>query len=85
MVFRFSQTCIQNARDILQTLEYQYRRQYSRNLTLSRLGEAVVLPLAPDKGRCLRYDMSLSASQCLENDLQTLVRMEELAYDQRKD
>lgn len=77
-VFNFSRTCIENARDILLSLETEYRRTFARNLTLARLSEAVILPLAPDKGRCLTYDMSLSASQCLENDLKMLLRMREM-------
>ena len=77
-VFNFSRVCIENARDILLTLETEYRRTFARNLTLSRLSEAVILPLAPDKGVCLGYDMNLSASQCLENDLKMLLRMREL-------
>jgi len=77
-VFHFSRICIENSRDILLTLETEYRRTYARNLTLSRLNEAVILPLAPDKGRCLTYDVNLSASQCLENDLKMLLRMREM-------
>ena len=65
-------------RDILLALEGSYRERYARNLTLSRLSEAVILPLSPDKGSCLRYDPNLSASACLENDLQMLLRMRDL-------
>ena len=77
-VFRFSRACLENARDILLALEGSYRERYARNLTLSRLSEAVILPLSPDKGSCLRYDPNLSASACLENDLQMLLRMRDL-------
>lgn len=77
-VFHFSRTCIENSRDILLALERAYRERYSRNLTLSRLSEAVILPLSPDKGAALRYDPNLSASMCLESDLQQLHRMREL-------
>ncbi|MEY8387216.1 cytidyltransferase-related domain protein [Oscillospiraceae bacterium 38-13] len=77
-VFRFSRTCIENSRDILLALERAYRERYARNLTLSRLSEAVILPLSPDKGAALRYDPSLSASVCLESDLRQLDRMRPL-------
>ena len=76
--FQFSRTCIENSRDILLTLETQFREKYARNLTLSRLSEAVILPLSPDKGDCLRYDSNLPASACLENDLKLLLRMQDL-------
>ena len=58
----------------MQVLEQEYRILYGRNLTLSRLPEAVILPLCPDKGMCLRYDPNLSASVYLENDLEQLLR-----------
>ena len=77
-VFRFSQVCLQNSRDILLALENAYRARYARNLTLSRLGEAVILPLAPDKGGALRYAPSLPASVCVDNDLKLLLRMRDL-------
>ena len=77
-VFRFSRTCIENSREILLALERAYRERYARNLTLSRLSEAVILPLSPDKGAALRYDPNLSASVCLESDLRQLDRMKEL-------
>lgn len=51
---------------------------FLQRLTLSRLSEAVILPLSPDKGNCLLYDASLPASMCLENDLKMLLRMREL-------
>lgn len=77
-VFRFSRTCLENSRDILLALGNAYRERYARNLTLSRLSEAVILPLAPDKGSALRYDPSLSAELCLDNDLKLLLRMRDL-------
>ena len=77
-VFRFSQACLENSRDILLALETAYRDRYARNLTLSRLSEAVILPLAPDKGGALRYDPNLSASVCVDNDLHLLLRMRDL-------
>ena len=73
-VFHFSRVCIENSRDIMLAVENAYRERYARNLTLSRLSEAIILPLCPDKGSALRYDASLSASTCLENDLKMLMR-----------
>ncbi|MCI2056373.1 MAG: cytidyltransferase-related domain protein [Oscillibacter sp.] len=78
-VFRFSRVCLENSRDILRTLELVYRAKYARNLTLSRLSEAVILPLSPDKGAALHYDPNLPASACLTSDLEILMRMRDLA------
>ena len=71
---QLSRTCLECARDVLSTLEQEYLALYGRNLTLSRLPEAVILPLCPDKGPCLGYDPNLSASVYLENDLEQLLR-----------
>ena len=76
--FRFSRTCLENSRDILRSLESVYRERFARSLTLSRLSEAVNLPLAPDKGKHLRYDANLPASGYVESDLQMLLRMRDL-------
>ena len=76
-LFEFSACCIENARDLLQVLESEYRKQFAKNLTLSRLSEAVILPLCPDKGSCMEYDENLAASVYLENDLEMLGRMKE--------
>lgn len=67
--------CLENARDILLALETEFRSLYARNLTLSRLGEAVILPLCPDKGGCMTYDLSRAASTYLEGDIELLKRM----------
>ncbi|MBQ5754898.1 MAG: cytidyltransferase-related domain protein [Oscillospiraceae bacterium] len=77
-LFEFSEVCLKNARDIFLVLESEYRQQFGRNLTLSRLNEAVILPLCPDKGSCLAYDPNLSPSVYLENDLQMLRRTRRL-------
>lgn len=73
-LFEYSACCIRNARDVLLALEQEYRKLFARNLTLSRLSEAVHLPMVPDKGDCVDYDPTLSASVYLENDLQMLYR-----------
>lgn len=73
-VFNLSKACLECALDIMLTLEQEYRALYGRNLTLSRLAEAIILPLCPDKGTCLSYDPNLSASVYIENDLEQLLR-----------
>ena len=74
--YRLSLTCLENARDILLALEAEYRALYARNLTLGRLGEAVILPLCPDKGSCMGYDLSRAASTYLDNDVEMLRRLQ---------
>ncbi len=77
--FRLSQCCLANARDILLALETEYRTLYARSLTLSRLGEAVILPLCPDKGGRMSYDVSRAASNYVDNDLELLGRLHWMA------
>ena len=76
-LFEFSETCIRNARNVLLILEQEYRNRFARNLTLSRLSEAVNLPLCPDRGSCINYDPNLAASVYLDNDLEMLYRSKE--------
>ena len=42
---------------------------------LSRLSEAVILPLCPDKGSSMTYDLSRGASTYLDDDIELLKRM----------
>ena len=74
-VWQLSLCCVENSRDILLALETEYRRAFARNLTLSRLREAVVLPLCPDKGSSMTYDLSRAASTYLDDDIELLERM----------
>ena len=75
-IYRLSMACLENARDILLALEADYRALCARNLTLSRLGEAISLPLCPDKGSCMGYDLNRAASTYLENDIEMLKRLQ---------
>ena len=43
--------------------------------SLARLGEAVILPLCPDKGPCMTYDLTRAASTYLDGDIEQLRRM----------
>ena len=35
----------------------------------------MILPLCPDKGRCMNYDFNRAASTYLEDDIELLMRM----------
>ncbi len=77
-VYDLSTVCLQNARDILQVLEEEYQRAFERSLTLGRLNEVVISPRRPDVGSCIRYDQHLAASVYVSNDIERLVRLENL-------
>lgn len=76
--WELSLCCLENARDILLALETEYRALYARSLTLGRLSEAVILPLCPDKGGCMTYDINRAASTYLEGDIELLKRMKSI-------
>lgn len=78
VALELSLCCLENARDILLAVEAEYRAVYVRSLTLGRLGEAVILPLCPDKGACMNYDIHRAPSSYLEGDIELLKRMKPL-------
>ncbi len=77
-LFELSKICIDNAIDILITLENEYHIINERNLTLSSLGQVFTIPRCPDHGRDMNYDLSLNPSHYLKNDLETLNRLENI-------
>lgn len=83
-VYRLSMTCLENARNLLLTLEEEYQRQYERSLTLKRLGEAIIVPRVPDKGNYLRYDYNLPASSYVEHDIEDLIRLRNFVRTERE-
>lgn len=77
-LFDLSKTCIENAIDILTTLESEFHFMNERNLTLSSLGQVFTIPRCPDHGRDIKYDLNLNASHYLRNDLELLNRLENI-------
>ena len=77
-IYDLSMTCLQNTKEILQVLEEEYQRIFARSLTLGRLSEAVISPRCPDEGSCMQYDQHLSASVYLMNDIERLIRLQNL-------
>ena len=74
-IYDLSMVCLENAREILQVLEREYQHSFERNLTLSRLSEALVYPRLPDKGSWMIYDSALPPSQYVDSDIQLLRRL----------
>ena len=71
----FSRVALENAWEIMQTLERRHQRIFNTSLTLRRLGEALQQPRLPDKGDCVHYDFSLPASAYLAEDLRQIRRI----------
>ena len=78
IIYNFSKVCMEGALTILETLEDEYQSIQQRKLTLSRLGEVIIYPRYPDQGENMEYNLSLSPSHYLKNDLELLERMGEM-------
>jgi len=74
-LYELSKVCIENSIELLKTLENEYHILYTRNLTLASLGEVFTVPRCPDIGKDMQYDLNISPSHYLENDLQQLCRL----------
>ena len=74
-LYELSRVCIENSIELLKVLENEYHILYTRNLTLASLGEVFTIPRCPDIGRDMHYDLNISPSHYLENDLQQLDRL----------
>ncbi|WP_057976262.1 nicotinate-nicotinamide nucleotide adenylyltransferase [Caloramator mitchellensis] len=77
-IFTLSKTCLENALDILKVIEHEYQILRERNLTLSNLGDVFIAPRYPDHGKDVLLDLSLSPSYYLENDIESLNRIEDI-------
>ncbi|GAB1475788.1 hypothetical protein MASR2M70_06200 [Bacillota bacterium] len=74
-IYKFSLTCLENAREILTALEEEYQSHFEKNLTLKRLGEVVISSRSPDQGDCLHSDLNLAPSVYVANDIEKLKRL----------
>jgi nicotinic acid mononucleotide adenylyltransferase len=77
-IYKLSEVCIENAFEIMTTLEKEYEALHERNLTLSLLGQVFISPRCPDHGQDMYYDLNLEASHYLKNDLELLRRLEHM-------
>ncbi|MGM9972652.1 MAG: cytidyltransferase [Clostridiaceae bacterium] len=78
IIYELSKTCLENSKAILNTLENIYHKLNERTLSLLALGQVFTIPRVPDQGRDMFYDLNLSASYYLENDLELLEKLETL-------
>ncbi len=74
-VYNLSEVAIENALDLLTTLEAEYQSVYERSLTMTSLGKVFVTPRCPDYGRNMSFDLNTAPSNYLRNDLELLRRL----------
>lgn len=77
-IFKLSQVAMENAIDIMSTLEDEFQYVNERSLTLSSMGQVFITPRCPDHGKSMDYDLNLSPSIYLKNDLELLNRLEHI-------
>ncbi|WP_102400072.1 cytidyltransferase [Haloimpatiens massiliensis] len=73
-IYNLSRTCLENSIYIFSILEEEFHRLEKRNLTLWSLGEVFTIPRCPELGNDIVYDLNLSPSHYLKNQLDTLER-----------
>lgn len=77
-IFNLSKISIENSIKILSALEEEYHNTNDRNLTLSLLGHVFNTPRCPDQGNNIYYNLNLMASHYLNNDYESLLRLENI-------
>ena len=77
-IYEYSMTCLENARDILKTLEEEYQKEFEQKLTLKRLGEVIADTKNPDVGSYVKPDENIAASAYVEMDIERLIRMRKM-------
>jgi len=82
-IYNFSEVCIENSLTILEALENEYQVMQQRKLTLDHLGEVIIYPRYPDQGEDMDYNLNLSPSHYLRNDLELLRRTRGMADRER--
>lgn len=77
-LYHLSEVCIENSLSILQAIEKEYQMEKERGFTISQLGKIFLYPRCPDKGKDMHYDLNLSPSNYIKNDLEQLKRLESI-------
>ena len=77
-LYDYSMVGLENAYNILRTLEEEYQNEFERKLTLKRLGEVITSPKKPDLGSYVIYDENVAASAYVEKDMERLIRMRKM-------
>ena len=79
--YDFSLACLKNSYEILRVLEEEYQKMYQRNLTLGRLSEVIRETYYVDQGENMSYDMQVSASNYVRNDMLKMERLKNMTRE----
>ncbi len=78
VIYDLSMLCLENAKNIFENLEVEYKNIYDKNLVLRNLCEVVKFPRYPVKGDNIYYDLNKNISFYIENDIKNLIRIERI-------
>jgi len=70
--------CLENARDILRTLEEEYQNEFAQKLTLKRAGEVISVPKRPESDLNKNYDENIATSEYVAQDIEKLIRLRKM-------
>lgn len=74
-IYNLSEVSIENSIDILETIENEFQAINERTLTLKHMGQVFSTPRCPEHGKNMDFDLNLSPSHYLKNDLELLKRL----------
>lgn len=74
-IFNLSKTSLENSIEILSTIEAVFHKLYERNLSMLSLGQVITIPRYPDHGKDMHFDLNLTPTHYLRNDLELLNRL----------
>lgn len=77
-IYMLSKVSIENSLKILSVIESEYHILQGKKLNLLNLGEVFTIPRCCDRGKNMHYELNLSPSHYLENDLEILIRFKDM-------
>lgn len=77
-IYNLSEISLSNSLKILESIEEEYQTINEKALSLKNLGEVLESPRYPDRGKDIKYDMTLKPSLYVKNDLENLKRLENI-------
>jgi len=77
-IYKYSMACLENARDILRTLEEEYQNEFAQKLTLKRAGEVISVPKRPESDLNKNYDENIATSEYVAQDIEKLIRLRKM-------
>jgi nicotinic acid mononucleotide adenylyltransferase len=82
-VYDLSKTCLENAYEIITTIEEVYQIINERSFTMAALAEVFMSPRFPDHGRDMHHDLNLSPSNYLMNDMEALDKLKRIITEKK--